>query len=292
MDKRVLGKGLSALIPEKAHSGNDDKHKEEITFLNIEMIRDNSQQPRTNYDEATMEELQSSIKEKGLLQPLLVRQIDGGYEVIAGERRLRAARALSLPDVPVVIKNVSDDEALVLALIENIQREDLNAIEEAYAYKRLMDEYQLAYEEVAKAVGKDVSTISNILRLLKLPESIQEKVVSGDISMGHARALVGVENSELQNELFVLVLTKKISVRELESLIRAKSQDHVSKKKKKNGTRDHEIVYLEEELQKLLGTKVNIQSYRKRGKLVIEYYSVDDLERILKIIRSNSGDLS
>lgn len=293
MEKRVLGKGLSALIPEKMHAGNDDGRKEEITFLKIDVIQDNSQQPRTNYDATTMEELKASIKEKGLLQPLLVRQVDaGGYEVIAGERRLRAARALNIKEVPVVVKNVSNDEALVLALIENIQREDLNAIEEALAYKRLLDEYNLTYEQIAQSIGKDISTISNLIRLLKLPSNIQEKVVLGELSMGHARALVGVDNAQMQNDLFILVLNKKISVRELENLIRNSAQDSIIKKKKKDNTKDHEIVYLEEELQKLLGTKVDIQPHRKRGKLIIEYYSVDDLERILKIIRNNAASFS
>ena len=288
MEKKVLGKGLSALISEKMHIGNEESQKEEIAFLNIDAIHDNSQQPRTNYDAATMEELKASIKEKGLLQPLLVRKIDEGYEVIAGERRLRAARALALKDVPVVVKNVSDDEALILALIENIQREDLNVIEEANAYKKLMSAYSMTYEQVAQSVGKDSSTVNNILRLLKLPGEIQEKVVSGELSMGHARALVGVENAQVQKELFVRVLTKKISVRELEHLIRTASLGRAVKKNNKKASPDHEVVYLEEELQRLLGTKVNIHSHQKRGKLIIEYYSIDDLERILKIIRTNA----
>ncbi len=289
MDKKVLGKGLSALIPEKIRSTEDSGRKEEITFLNINLIKDNSQQPRTNYDDFSMQELQSSLKEKGLLQPLLVRKIDNGYEVIAGERRLRAARAIKLEEVPVIIRNVENDEALVLALIENIQREDLNSIEAALAYKRLIDEYELSYDQIAQAVGKDASTVNNTLRLLKLPAEIQEKVISGEISMGHARALVGIEDSKWQSELFNHVLTKKISVRELENLIRSSSGSQGTKKKKKAETRDHEILYLEDELQKLLGTKVSIQSHRKRGKLIVEFYSVDDLERILQIIRNNLG---
>ncbi len=285
MEKRVLGKGLSALIPEKISSTKEGGHQEEVAFLNIDIIKDNSQQPRKNYDVKTMEELKASIKEKGLLQPLLVRKVDAGYEVIAGERRLRAARALNMKEVPVVVKNVSNEEALVLALIENIQREELNAIEEGLAYKRLLEDYHLTYEQVAQSVGKDISTVSNMVRLLKLPKGIQDKVVSGEISMGHARALVGVEDAQLQNNLFQIVLNKKISVRELENLIRTAP---VLKAKKKNEQKDHEIVYLEEELQKLLGTKVKIQARKKQGKLIIEYYSVDDLDRILKIFRKNA----
>ena len=290
MEKKVLGKGLSALIPEKVYSGNEQKQNDEIHFLDIQDIRDNSQQPRINYDAETMRELQASIKEQGLLQPLLVRKNNDGYEVIAGERRLKAARALNLKQVPVIVKNVSNDEALILALIENIQRENLNAMEEAFAYKKLMEDYDLNYEQIAKSVGKDGSTINNILRLLKLPEYMQDKVVSGDLSMGHARALVGVETPNEQKELFNLILTKKISVRELENIIRTSAKKGSLKKKKLN--RDHELVYLEDELQKILGTKVNIQSKKKRGKLIIEYYSVDDLERILEILRTNTKQLS
>ncbi|HPB67329.1 MAG TPA: ParB/RepB/Spo0J family partition protein [Candidatus Omnitrophota bacterium] len=286
MEKRVLGKGLSALIPEKISSVKEGSHQEEVAFLNIDIIKDNSQQPRKNYDVKTMDELKASIKEKGLLQPLLVRKIDAGYEVIAGERRLRAARALNMKEVPVVVKNVSNEEALVLALIENIQREELNAIEEGLAYKRLLEDYHLTYEQVAQSVGKDISTVSNMVRLLKLPKGIQDKVVSGEISMGHARALVGVEDAHLQNNLFQIVLNKKISVRELENLIRTAP---VLNAKKKKEQKDHEIVYLEEELQKLLGTKVKIQARKKQGKLIIEYYSVDDLDRILKILRKNAA---
>lgn len=287
MDKKVLGKGLSALIPEKLRNADAEMSREDIAFVKTELVQDSSQQPRANYDEAKIAELKDSIKEKGVLQPLLVRKKEGGYEVIAGERRLKAARALSLEEIPVIIKNVSDQEALVLALIENIQREELNAIEEAKAFSRLIDDFHFNQEQVAQAVGKDRSTISNIMRLLKLPEEIQDKVVSGDVSAGHARALVGVENLDQQKEFFFLVVNKGISVRELESLIKAGCHGIGKLKTKKTTEKDHEIVRLEEDLQQRLGTKVRIQAQNKRGKLVIEYYSLEDLDRILRLIRGN-----
>ena len=290
MDKKVLGKGLSALIPERLKGQDGEETLVGVATVKTERILDNSQQPRTRYDETKIAELQASIKEKGVLQPLLVREKNGHYEVIAGERRLKAARALGLEEVPVIVRNVSDEESLVLALIENIQREELNAIEEANAYKRLMDDFGLKHEQVADSVGKDRSTVSNIVRLLKLPEDVQEYVVSGELTMGHARSLVGVESAEKQKELFQLVLKKGLSVRELESMIKAGGLGVGKTKKAKPSDKDHELVRLEEELQQLLGTKVRIHAQKKRGRIAIEYYSLDDLDRILKIIRDETGD--
>src|SRR3990167_7897714 len=175
-------------------------------------IKDNALQPRLHYGEEKLADLIASIKEKGVLQPILVRESKDGYEVVAGERRLRAARALNLEEVPVILKKVSDQEALVIALVENIQREELNPIEEAKAFRRLIDDFQLSQDDVAQSVGKDGSTISNTLRLLKLPDNIQEALFSGALSMGHARALLGVEDSEEQQEIFAHVLKKEISV--------------------------------------------------------------------------------
>lgn len=290
MDKKVLGKGLSALIPERLKNQEGGEILAGTTFVKTELVQDNSQQPRTRYDDAKIAELMASIKEKGVLQPLLVREKDGKYEVIAGERRLKAVRNLGMEELPVVIRNVSDSEALVLALIENIQREELNAIEEANAFQRLITDFQLTHEQIAEAVGKDRSTISNTMRLLKLPEEVQNVVVSGQLSMGHARSLVGIESATKQKELFDLVMQKGLSVRELESIIKAGGHGvGKPKKAKKTPDRDHEIVRLEEELQQLFGTKVRIQASQKRGKIVLEYYSLDDLDRILNIIRHENG---
>ena len=288
MEKRVLGKGLSALIPEQIRPENEEgvDGQAEVLFLKTALIRDNSRQPRTKYEQSKIEELKASIREKGILQPLLIRKKDRDYEVIAGERRLKAARALGLEKVPVIIRNVSDDEAFVLALVENIQREELTAIEEAQAFRRLIDDFHFSQEEIAASVGKDRSTISNTLRLLRLPEDIQQSVLDGELSKGHARALVGVERAGLQRELFERVLDKGLSVRELENLIKAGKRPSSADKPSREKSRGHELVFLEEELQQILGTKVRIQAGRKRGKVLIEYYSLDDLERILKLVRT------
>ena len=181
MENRALGKGLSALIPDRTGSEKSEK----VNFIKTEEIKENPFQPRTNYDDAKLSELIASIKEKGVLQPILVRQKGNFYEVVAGERRLRAARSLKIEEIPVIVKSVSDQEALVLALVENIQREELNAIEEAQAFKRLIDDFQFTQDAVAQSVGKDRSTISNLLRLLRLPEEIQKSVFEGGISEGH-----------------------------------------------------------------------------------------------------------
>ena len=281
MEHRALGKGLSALIPEKILEENKDS----ITFIGVELIQNNTNQPREKYDEAKIDELKKSIEEKGLLQPILVRKISSGYEVIAGERRLRAARALNLSEIPVIIKNVSDEEALVLALIENIQREELNAIEEARAFKKLMDNFGLSQNEIAKSLGKDNSTISNILRLLKLPSEIQQGIINGALSMGHARALIGIDDINKQKDIYNEIITKALSVRSVENIVKKYLVVNLKKKKIIPKNKDYEIKSLEEEIQRILGTKVQIKPKRKRGKIIIEYYSLEDLERILKTIK-------
>jgi len=286
MEHRALGKGLSALIPDKADMPEEVIKHESVAFVPTEKIRDNALQPRENYDQSKINELMSSIKEQGLLQPLLVRQTqDGFFEVIAGERRLKAARAIAMEEVPVVIKRASNQESLTLALIENIQREELNAIEEGKAFKRLIDDFGLSQDDVATAVGKDRSTISNTMRLLRLPEEIQKGVVGGKISMGHARALLSIEDANKQRLLYEEILVKGLSVREVESLTRAKTDIPVSAPAKKSvKPKDQDLVRLEESLQQRLGTKVRIQAKKKRGKIIVEYYSLDDLERILRLM--------
>lgn len=283
MESRALGKGLSALISERPEISKD-KSNEVVAILKTSSIKNNTQQPRTHYDTMKLEELKTSIKEKGFLQPILVRQEGEGYEVIAGERRLRAARALGLEDVPAIVRNVSREESFVLSLVENIQREELNAIEEAQAFLRLTEEYKLSREAVAKAVSKDASTVSNALRLLALPEYIQESVIDEKISMGHARALLAVENEMRQRYFFEKILAKNLSVREIEAMIKAEGHT-LLRKARREKPRSADIAAVEEEIQRLLGSKVRIQSQKKRGKIVIEYYSLDDLERILGILR-------
>ncbi len=280
MENRALGKGLSALIPDKAPV----KKGEAVAYLKTNQIQYNSYQPRTHYDDEKLEDLKSSIKEKGVLQPILVRSKEGHYEVVAGERRLRAARAIGMEEIPVIVKEVSDQEALVVALVENIQREELNPIEEAQAFKRLIEEFQYTQDKVAEAVGKDRSTISNLLRLLKLPAEIQKSVYDGQLSVGHARALLSLELADEQKRLFELVIKKGLSVRELEELVKPGSQA-VSCPEKGKKPKDHETAAVEQDLQRVLGTKVALHHNRKKGKIVIEYYSLDDLDRILDIIR-------
>ncbi len=281
MEHRALGKGLSALIPQK----QDAQKSDAITQIKTTEIKENAYQPRSNFDDEKLAELIASIKEKGVIQPVLVRPKDGGYELIAGERRLRAARALNLEEIPVVIRNVSDQEALILALVENIQREELNAIEEAQAYKRLIEEFQLTQDSVAQSVGKDRSTVTNLLRLLKLPKEIQQRVSDGTLSMGHARALVAVENAQEQLKFFEMAIQKGLSVRELENFLKTGIPRANRRTKTRAAAKDNYLVFLEEELQKTLGTKVRIQSQKKRGKIIIEYYSPEDLERISSIIK-------
>ncbi|MCK5178279.1 MAG: ParB/RepB/Spo0J family partition protein [Candidatus Omnitrophica bacterium] len=282
MEGKALGKGLSALIPEKE---KDAVVKSEgVAYLKTNSIQNNSLQPRTNYDDEKLNDLKASIKEKGVLQPILVREKAGQYEVVAGERRLKAARALDLEEVPVIIKDVTDQEAFVIALVENIQREELNPIEEAEAYRKLIEEFSYTQEEVAQSVGKDRSTISNLLRVLKLPVEIRRSVYNGELSVGHARALLSVEIPMQRDSLFVLTMKKGLSVRELENLVQSKSKGG-TRRASSQTAKDHEVIALEEDLQRTLGTKVRLMPQKKRGKIVIEYYSLDDLDRIIQRIK-------
>ena len=286
MEGRALGKGLSALIPDKVSLGDDAAGlKGQVAYIKTASVRDNAFQPRVNYDESKLAELISSIKEKGVLQPILVREVSGGYEVVAGERRLKAARALNFDEIPAIVKQVSDQEALVIALVENIQREELNPIEEAQAFKRLIEEFKYTQDTVAQSVGKDRSTISNTMRLLNLPGTIQDALISGAISMGHARTLLSVEDAHEQKKLFDKAVQKGLSVRELENLTKGFSATSQRRAKLKPKQKNHELVYLEEDLQQVLGTKVRIQAQKKRGKIIIEYYSLADLDRVLQIIK-------
>lgn len=286
MENRALGKGLSALIPDKPR---DDQSRargaRQVTIVPTAKVRPNSLQPRRHYDAHKLAELKESIREKGILQPVLVRENNGEYEVVAGERRFRAAQSLGLEEIPVIVKELSNAEALVIALIENIQREELNPIEEAAAFKRLIEEFHLKQDEVAQSVGKDRSTISNTMRLLKLPDEIQQGVISGAVTMGHARSLLAIENPVKQKALFEEIIAKGLSVREVENIVSGQSPSS-GRKGKKTAGRHHEMVFLEDDLQQVLGTKVRIHAGKKRGKIVIEYYSPDDLERILQIIKS------
>ena len=277
MQRKALGRGLEALIP-KTKNLTDSSG---IIQVPIEDISPGKMQPRKDFDEKSLKDLASSIKEKGILQPPIVQSKNGKYELIAGERRWRAAQIAGLNKIPVIIKDLSDSEALEIALIENIQRKDLNPIEEASVYKRLIDDFNLTQETLSKRVGKDRSSLANYLRLLKLPRLIKQDLVNGALSMGHARALLALF---LPGKLFEVrdsVVKKGLSVRATEALInRINNPQKKPDKKSKNVF----IVDLENKLQKSFGTRVKIKASKKGGKIEISFFSNNDLNRIIKII--------
>jgi ParB family chromosome partitioning protein len=282
MERRALGKGLGALIPDKVVEG--DMHKEEIVYVQSGQIKPNPFQPREDFDQTSIEELSQSIKEKGVIQPLLVRRRGDNYELIAGERRFRAANILGLKEIPVIVRDVSDQDSLELALIENIQREGLNPIEEAHAYQHLMDKFKVTQEKISEVLGKARVTITNTLRLLKLPHEIQAEMKKGRISFAHGRALLEVEDANHQRKLVQVIISKGLSVRELENLIKS-SRPKLIKRKIGQGQREPLVAILEEQLQHALATKVRISKRKKRGHINIEFYSQEDLERIVNVIK-------
>ena len=279
MKKSNLGRGLDALIPK------EDKLQGYIV-ASINEVKPNTFQPRKEFDEEAILELASSIKEKGILQPLVVRTIESGYEIIAGERRWRAAQRAGITRVPVMIKEATDREALELALIENLQREDLNPIEEAFAYQQLIDEFELTHEDVSRQIGKDRSTITNQLRLLKLPGEAKEALIAGDITAGHARAILSIESPAEAREALKAIQKQRLSVRNTEQLIKK-----ISKRKKKEiqaGSEDIYIKQVTDDLKNALSTQVRIVDKQGRGKIEIDYYSNDELERLTSILKGNS----
>ena len=280
MAKRpALGRGIGALLNSATQEGG-----RKYFLCPVEELRPHSKQPRKTFNDEKMAELVASIKEKGVIQPLVVRRLEDHYQIIAGERRWRAAQKAGLRDVPVVIQDVSEDWAFEIALIENIQREDLNPIEEAEAYSNLMEGFDLSQEEVARRVGKDRSTVANALRLLRLPEKVRDDVVGGRLSMGHARALLSLDAEEDLLEARDQVIAKRLSVRETEALvkkIRAFGRPSPSRKKKEV---DPELVHLAGELKRTLGTQVRISPKGKGGKIEISYISPDDLERLANLL--------
>ncbi|MCH7517572.1 MAG: ParB/RepB/Spo0J family partition protein [Candidatus Dadabacteria bacterium] len=279
MKKYNLGRGLDALIPK-------GDNLEGYIVASINELKPNMFQPRKDFDEETISELASSIKEKGILQPLIVRTISGGYEIIAGERRWRAAQRAGITRVPIIIKEATDREVLELALIENLQREDLNPIEEAVAYQQLIDEFELTHEDVSRQIGKDRSTITNQLRLLKLPEEAKKALIAGDITAGHARAILSIESSAEAREALKAIQKQKLSVRKTEQLIQ-----NISKRKKKDAKPRSDDMYIRQitdELKKSLSTQVRIVGKQGKGKIEIDYYSNEELERLTSILKANS----
>ena len=295
MAAKGLGKGLDALIPsginEKSEKTEKQKKTEEKsggeTIVNITKVEPNREQPRKNFDEDALEELAESIKQFGLLQPILVQDRKTYYEIIAGERRWRAAKKAGLKEVPVIIKNLSEQEIVEISLIENIQRENLNPIEEAQAYKRLLTEFNLKQDEVAERVAKSRTAVTNSMRLLKLCDNVQQMVIEGMISTGHARALISIEDPEQQYNIAQQIFDEKLSVRDVEKLVKNLNKPAKVSSKKETIDKSLEAVYqdIEENLKQKLSTKVSITSKGNgAGKLEIEFYSHDDLERLMDLL--------
>lgn len=283
MERRALGKGLGALIPEIAVDSTN-RRKEEIIYVQSEQIKPNPFQPREDFNQQSIEELAQSIKEKGVIQPLLVRHQGDKYELIAGERRFRAANIMGLKEIPVIVRDVSDKDSLELALIENVQREGLNPIEEAHAYQHLVDKFQVTQEKISEVLGKSRVSITNTLRLLKLPHEIQGEIKKGRISFAHGRALLEIEDANHQRRLAQDVISKGLSVRELENLIKSVRPKSI-KRNISQGQREPLVAILEEQLQHALATKVRISKRKKRGHINIEFYSPEDLQRIVNVIK-------
>ena len=288
MAARGLGKGLDSLIP-KAISEPSKQEKEEKkaeTMVKITMVEPNGGQPRKNFDEDSLMELAESIKQFGLLQPILVQDKKGHYEIIAGERRWRAAKIAGLKEIPVIIKELTDQEVVEISLIENIQRENLNPIEEAQAYKRLLTEFNLKQDEVAERVSKSRTAVTNSMRLLKLDQRVQQMIIDDMISTGHARALLAIDDPEQQYALANKIFDEKLSVRETEKLIKEIKNPKKPKEKK---AVENAFIYedIEDKMKQVLGTKVHVASKGKgKGKIEIEYYSDKELERMFDMIMS------
>ena len=307
--KSGLGRGLDALFPEKTvqskpkttvktvkqtktATAETKKSSQQETsngerMMKISMIEPNREQPRKKFDEDALQELSESIKQYGILQPLLVSDKKDYYEIVAGERRWRAAKMAGLKEVPVVVKEFTDQEIVEISLIENIQREDLNPIEEAMAYKRLMEEFHLKQDEIADRVAKSRTAVTNSMRLLKLSSKVQEMVIADMISAGHARALLGISDEALQETTAMKVFDEKLSVRETEKLVKNLVSPAKKVKTERNTAEDAIYESLEEKMKGIMGTKVSIQRKKNnKGKIEIEYYSRDELERIIELFES------
>jgi ParB family chromosome partitioning protein len=284
MVSKRLGKGLRALIPDIPEEETEDR-RNSIRDIEVFKIKPNRFQPRENFDEVAQEDLKNSIAEKGIIQPITVRKVDDGYELIAGERRLRAVTALNFDSVPAYVLDVdSEEEMLELSLIENIQREDLNPIDIAKAYNKLLLECNLTQESIAKRIGKDRSTVANFLRLLKLPRRIQDSLKIGELNMGHARALITVYDKDLQNSLWEKIIKNKLSVRDVERLV-----NQSTRKKNKQKVQEKEkslyLLEIEEKLRNIYGTQVRVKLGKRGGCVEIEFYSEEELERLLEIMQ-------
>lgn len=294
LKKGGLGKGLDSLIPEntivtmnKENQDQDTDVNRETIMVDIQKVEPNRDQPRKNFDEDSLLELSDSIRQFGVLQPLIVQDKEGYYEIIAGERRWRAAKMAKLKEIPVIIKNFSEQEVVEISLIENIQREDLNPIEEALAFKRLLEDFHLKQDEVAERVSKSRTAVTNSMRLLKLSEKVQQMVIDDMLTTGHARALLGIDDPDKQYSMAQEIFDKKLSVRETEKLVKKiQTEKNVAPEGKVVSEPQMDAVYqdLEEKMKTILGTKVSIhRKDSKKGKIEIEYYSPEELDRIMEL---------
>lgn len=277
MQKVALGKGLGALIPDLSVLNEGEKKALGIIEVELDKIIPNEYQPRKVFDEEKLKELAASIREQGVIQPIIVHRIGTTYGLIAGERRWRAAKLAGLATIPAIVKETSKRGLIEMALIENIQREDLNPLEAAESYKRLIDEFKITQEDLAKRVGKDRTTITNFLRLLSLPKEVKQEMVAGSLTMGHAKALLSLDRVRDQQLAAALIIKKGLSVREAEALAARLKNPPKDKRPRQSG----ELRSLEEKLRKSLGTKVSISATSRGGKIVIAYYSEEELDRIL-----------
>ncbi|ADK17288.1 MULTISPECIES: ParB/RepB/Spo0J family partition protein [Clostridium] len=285
MNKKYgLGKGLRALIPESALEEKEESKKDTI-LIDIDLISANKTQPRKNFDEQKILQLSQSIQEHGIIQPLILNKIgDDAYSIVAGERRWRAAKLANIKEVPAIIMNLSDKEILEISLIENIQRQDLNPIEEALAYKRLINDFNLTQEELSVKIGKSRTAITNCMRLLNLDSRVQEYIIDGVITEGHGRALLGVDDGELQYKLAQNIIDENLTVRDIEKIIKNLNSSKAAKNDNIKKANPY-YVDIREKLEDLFGTKVSLMDKKNKGKIQIEYYSQEDLQRILDILK-------
>lgn len=281
--KRGLGKGLAALIPNEpiADLLDDEMDLNNIQNIKLSSIIPNEEQPRKDFDKGLLEELTDSIKQYGVIQPIVVRKKGNSYEIVAGERRWRAAKAANFKEIPCIVKNVDDRQAMKLALIENLQRDDLNPIEEAYAFKGLIEEHNLTQEEVASAIGKSRSYIANSIRLLNLDEEIIDYIANGKITSGHGRALLTIKDKEERIKTAQSIINNKINVRETEKMAKNNKEKN---QKRKETKKDPFVKEIEEQLMRALGTKVSLNPKKEGGTIQIEFYGHEDLERILELM--------
>jgi len=278
MSKRGLGKGLEALIPKAEH-----KEKGLLIEMDTEILTPNLFQPRKNFDKEKMEELKESIKKHGIIQPIVVRKMANGYEIVAGERRLKAAKEIGLKRIPAIIKTFNNEKSLEIALVENIQREDLNPVEQANAFKRLIDEFNLTQQELAEVTGKSRALVANTIRLLKLNPEIQKNISEGKISFGHAKLLLSIEDEEVQRAVCDRIIANDLSVRDTERLIKNIEKAQKKQFKVKNITIER-FPEVEGRLRDVLGTKISILYDGKKGKINIEFYNKEDLRRIVDLL--------